>query len=164
MSYHGFCCLRLRTLTKTATFFFFNWWIIYLDKTKMCPYCVFLYRNWDTSNILVFFLFFNRIHFHLVPGTASHFRIHILVTHMQQLHPQEHTWNWDSHSFIIVTIPKYGKKSSGSPCPAFWVSSGLCTSFYIANCVISFRQNFYVYFLYEFWLLYELLECLVLEL
>lgn len=39
----------------------------------------------------IIFLFFNRIHFNLVPGTASHFKIHVLVTHMHPLQPKEHT-------------------------------------------------------------------------
>jgi hypothetical protein len=47
-------------------------------------------QKWNISNILVF-LFFNRIHFSLVPGTASQVRIHVLVTHMHPSQPKEHT-------------------------------------------------------------------------
>jgi hypothetical protein len=66
------------------------WWIIYLDKTKTSPPGFSLYRKWNISNILAF-LFFNRTHFGLVPGTASHVRIHVLVTHMHPSQPKEHT-------------------------------------------------------------------------
>lgn len=60
---------------------------------------LFLFIKWNTSDILVLF-FFNRLHFNLVPGTASHFRIHVLVTHVYPLQPKKHTCILDSHSLL----------------------------------------------------------------
>lgn len=144
--------------------FFFNSWIIYLDKTKTSLHC--LYKKWNISNILVLF-FFCKIHFNLVPGTASHFRIHVLVTHVHPLQPKEHTWILDSHSLLWWRYQHMMKTFSiFPPCP-FWASSGLlCTNFYHQLHYYLLQLEIWClhYFFHELWSLHELLECLVLQL
>lgn len=83
------------------------WWIIYLDKTKTSPPGFSLYRKWNISNILAF-LFFNRIRFSLVPGTASHVRIHVSVTRMRPSQPKERTVKKAQRESIVRSTNKPG--------------------------------------------------------
>lgn len=65
-----------KNIAKTALYFFFNWWIIYLDKMKTSPHFIFIQKV-EHFKCISFFSLFNTIHFHLVPATVSHFRIHV---------------------------------------------------------------------------------------
>lgn len=109
--FHRHCCLwqqrpsRLQSESTKGSHL--SWWIIYLDKTKTSPPGFSLYRKWNISNILAF-LFFNRIHFNLVPGTASHVRIHVLVTHTRPSQPEEHTVKKAQWESIVRSANKLG--------------------------------------------------------